>query len=91
MSSPIPSDRYQYPNGAPPSRAMFVTLGEREVVARCKNETVGISSIESLPQGGTRLVCMSSDGAATMRKVFKSHMVKGDPVRQIHRPAHPTW
>lgn len=73
------------------SRALFVTLDEREVVNRCLAENVGISAIERLPAGGVRLVCMSVDGAATMTRKFKTHLIKGDVVRQRHRPTRPLW
>ena len=73
------------------SRALFVTLGETEVVNRCAAEKVGISAIEKLPAGGVRLVCMSSDGAATMTRKFKTHLIKGVVDRQRHRPIRPMW
>ena len=47
------------------SRALFVSLDEGEVVARCLARKVGISTTERLPGGGVRLVCNSGDGAAT--------------------------
>jgi hypothetical protein len=73
------------------SRALFVTLEEGEVVARCLAADVGISAIEGLPSGGTRLVCMSGFGAETMRKKLKAHLITGPVVRQARRPATPLW
>jgi hypothetical protein len=73
------------------SRALFVSLDEGQVVARCLAEKVGISAIERLPGGGVRLVCMSSDGAATMRKKLKAYLIAGDPERERFRPAKPLW
>ncbi|HET9811975.1 MAG TPA: hypothetical protein VFP53_09845 [Sphingomicrobium sp.] len=73
------------------SRALFVSLREGDVVARCLAAKVGISSIEDLPLGGVRFVCMSGDGAATMRKKLKSHLLPDDVVRQSHRPSSSIW
>ena len=53
------------------SRVLLVALDEGDVVARCLAAKVSISAIERLPSGGTRLVCMSVDGAAHMRKKLK--------------------
>ena len=73
------------------SRVLFVDLDEGTVVTKCLAEDVGISAIERLPKGGTRLVCMSSDGAATMAQKLKKHLISGDVVRAAHRPASPLW
>ena len=73
------------------SRVLFVTLDEGQVVAKCLAEKVGVSAIERLPSGGVRLVCMSSDGAATMKRKFKSQLLAEDVARQVHRPANPLW
>jgi hypothetical protein len=73
------------------SRALFLSLGEGEVVARCLAANVGISAIEGLPAGGTRLVCMSVDGAETMRRKLKAQLITGAVVRQAQRPRTPLW
>ena len=73
------------------SRVVLVSLDESQVVARCESEKVGVSAIERLPQGGVRLVCMSSDGAALMTRKFKSHLIRGEVVRERHRPVRPLW
>jgi hypothetical protein len=73
------------------SRVLFVTLDEGAVVARCLAEKVGISAIERLPSGGVRLVCMSGDGAALMRRKFKANLIREDVARQPHRPTTPLW
>jgi len=46
------------------SRAINLSMDEADVLARCQSESVGVSAIERLPQGGVRLVCMSGHGAA---------------------------
>jgi hypothetical protein len=73
------------------TRALNVTLDESAVIARCAAEKVGVSATEKLPAGGTRLVCMSVDGAEHMRKKFRTHMHKGEVTRARHRPVKPLW
>ena len=71
------------------SRVLLVALDEGDVVARCLAAKVSISAIERLPSGGTRLVCMSIDGAAQMRKKLKSQILRGTVVRATYRPGMP--
>ena len=73
------------------SRVLFLDLDEGQVVAKCLAEKVGISAIERLPQGGIRLVCMSGDGAHTMTRKLKGHLIQGDVARERHRPTKPLW
>lgn len=73
------------------SRAIFLSMAESDVLAKCASEKVGVSAIERLPQTGVRLVCMSADGADTMRRKLKSHLIKGEVVREKHRPTRPLW
>ena len=73
------------------SRVVLVNLNEGEVVAKCRNEKVGISAIERLPNGGVRLVCNSSEGAGTMVRKLKRHLIEGEVMREPHRPAKPLW
>ena len=74
------------------NRVLFVSLEEGAVVKRCTAANVGISALESLPAGGTRLVCMSSDGAEAMRKRLRSHLISGRVPRRPYRPKAPsTW
>lgn len=73
------------------SRAMFVNLSEKDVIASCAAEQVGISAIERIPQGGVRLVCMSSEGAGIMTRKFKSKLISGEVTRERHRPRTSTW
>lgn len=73
------------------SRELFVKLDEGDVVSRCLAENVGISSIERLPVGGTRLVCMSGYGASVMTRKLKAHLITGTVERQRHRPNRLLW
>ena len=69
------------------SRILHVSLDEGEVVNRCLTEKVSISAIERLPAGGVRLVCMSVDGAETMRRKLKKKLIQGSVVRERFRPS----
>lgn len=73
------------------SRVILVSLGQSEVLGRCEKEKIGVSAIESLPAGGVRLVCMSSDGAAHMTRKFKAHLISDPVIRARHRPTRPLW
>lgn len=73
------------------SRVLHLKLDEGLVVIRCMSEKVDVSAIESLPGGGTRLVCKSSDGAAHLRRKLKSYLIAGEVTRERHRPVKPLW
>ena len=73
------------------NRVLFVSLEESTVLKRCLAAHVGISALERLPTGGTRLVCMSSDGAEAMRKKLKSHLISTPVARRPYRPKARNW
>jgi len=74
------------------SRTLYLSLEEGKVIACCLKEKVGVSAIERLPNGGVRLVCNSSDGAARVRQVLKSRLMEEAGVaRERHRPSTPLW
>ena len=73
------------------SRAMQLAMSEQEVLALCTSEKVAVSAIESLPGGGTRLVCCSSSGADIVRRKAKSKIITSEQVREKHRPTSPLW
>lgn len=68
------------------SRIVHLSLDEGVVVIRCLSEKVGISAIERLPAGGVRLVCMSGEGAALIRRKLKRYLIEGEVRREPHRP-----
>ena len=68
------------------SRAVFLDMSEKSVIAHCEAETIGISCISKVPTGGTRLVCMSVDGAAQIRSKLKAKLMKDDAAREQHGP-----
>ncbi len=73
------------------TRVILLSMKEVDVIAKCKEGKVGVSAIERLASGGVRLVCMSSDGAMTMRKKLKAHIIDGEVVRERFRPIKPQW
>ena len=68
------------------SRAVFLDMSEKSIIAHCEAEKIGISYIGKVPTGGTRLVCMSVDGAAQIRSQLKAKLMKGDVAREQHGP-----
>lgn len=68
------------------NREMYLNVGEGFVVAQCLAENVGISTIERLSCGGTRLVCMSVDGANTMRRKLSKNLMKDIGARVRNGP-----
>ena len=73
------------------SRVILLSMSEGEVIAKCHDAKIGVSAIERLTSGGVRLVCMSVDGAATIRSKLKTHIIKGEVVRQRLRPVRSHW
>lgn len=73
------------------SRVVHLSLDGGVVEIRCMSERVGVSAIEKLPAGGVRLVCMSSEGAAKIRKKLKAYVIDGEVTRERHRPVRPLW
>jgi hypothetical protein len=72
-------------------RTLYLTIGEGEAIAGCLKAKVGVSTIERLPSGGVRLVCMSGDGAETMRSALKSKLIEGPVAREPLRPRGLSW
>jgi hypothetical protein len=68
------------------SRAVFLNMTERDIILHCQTENIGISAISKLPTGGTRLVCMSVQGAEEIRRKLKTRLMKDDPTRERHGP-----
>lgn len=64
------------------SRAMNLKLAESNVRKHCVESGVSISAIETLPSGGTHLVCTTSAGADEMRLSLQNYIILG-PVRRF--------
>ena len=73
------------------SRALNLSMTMAQVDRHCRENGVAISAIEALPDGGTRLVCMSNYGAAQIRSKLKTHVMRDDVRRQRFRPLKPLW
>ncbi|MES2001315.1 MAG: hypothetical protein V4444_03270 [Pseudomonadota bacterium] len=73
------------------SRVLHLQMSQADATQYCTDKKIGVSAVETLPSGAIRLVCMSVDGAERARKSLKSKLVKGDMVRQRHRPTKPLW
>ena len=65
-----------------PGRGINVDILLADVQALCAKNKTTISSIEALPKGGTRVVMMNGDDAATMRRVFGKKVIEGVVQRQ---------
>jgi hypothetical protein len=65
-----------------PGRAINVEMARADVEASCAKNNTRISAIEVLPKGGTRVVMMNGDDAATMRRVFGKKIIEGVVQRQ---------
>lgn len=68
------------------SRAVFLDMSEKSVIAHCAAEKIGISCIGRVATGGTRLVCMSVYGAHQIRTQLQAKLMKGDAAREQHGP-----
>jgi hypothetical protein len=59
------------------SRAMNFALSEAEVQTACAAAKIKISAIEPLPQSGTHVVCLTSEGADALRAKLGKHLIEG--------------
>ena len=57
------------------SRVVQLSLDEGIVVIRCHSENIAIEAIERLSGGGVRVVCVSNEGAALIRRELKAYVV----------------
>ena len=73
------------------TRAVNLAMTEAQIVHHCQTKSIAISALEALPDGGVRLVCMSSSGAAQIRSKLKAHIIHGDVRRERFRPVQPLW
>lgn len=69
------------------SRAINLSLAESELIAICRAARIGVSAIETLKSGGTRLVCMTREGADEIRRRLAANIIEGDVDRyRFYRP-----
>lgn len=65
----------------PTSRALNVNATEPVVAALCEQHDIGISTIEPLQSGGTRVVLNTSADAQNLRRRLKGKLIEGPVVR----------
>jgi hypothetical protein len=58
-------------------RPIYLNLGQGLVVSHCLANKIGIASIDSLPKGGTKIVCRTADGFGVLRRQLKLSLLKG--------------
>jgi hypothetical protein len=73
------------------SRALNLAMTQAQVLHQCHEKNIAVSALEALPDGGVRLVCMSSHGAAQLRLKLKKHIIDGEVRRERFRPVRPLW
>lgn len=67
------------------SRAINLNATQDHVLAACAKRKIGISAIETLQSGGTRLVMNNVEDAAEIAKVYGSKVLTGKVVRTATR------
>lgn len=63
------------------SRAINVNAPQDHVVATCAKKKLGISAIETLHSGGTRVVMNNAVDAAEVVKFYKTKVIAGPVTR----------
>jgi len=63
------------------SRAINVSAAQADVSLLCKKKGVGISAIEALASGGTRLVLNNAADTETMKQAFGRKVLTGAVTR----------
>jgi hypothetical protein len=59
------------------SRALNVNAEHTHVRATCAKHKTPISAIETLMSGGTRVVLMNAEDAATIRHAYRTKLISG--------------
>lgn len=73
------------------SRVLLLDMSRQAATDECAKLAIGVSALENLQSGGVRLVTMSSEGAERLRVKLKSKLLKGNVIREKHRPTRPLW
>ena len=73
------------------SRAINLQMTEAEAREQCSSRSIGVSAIEKLPDGGVRLVCMSVEGAARLRRRLKSSIMSDTARRTAFSTRRLPW
>jgi hypothetical protein len=67
------------------SRALNIDAPEKQVAQICAKHNLPVSAIEALPSGGTRVVLMNANDAATLSKAFGNKVIAGQVKRVATR------
>ena len=73
------------------SRAFNLAMSEADVIKHCTDKAIGISVLEPLPGGGTRLVCLNGHGAAQIQAKLKTRIIEGEVRREQFVRRRPMW
>jgi hypothetical protein len=72
------------------SRAINLDTTVQTVANLCTKNSIGVSTIEPLDSGGTRVVLLTAEGAAEVRRGMKKHLLDGPTVRSgLYLARHP--
>jgi hypothetical protein len=63
------------------SRVVNLNETAQVITALCEKFSLGVSTMEPLPAGGTRVVTNTADGAIDLRKRMKNKVMDGVVVR----------
>jgi hypothetical protein len=72
------------------SRAMNLSMPQREVADLCETLGVATTSIESLIPQGTRVVCKTAEGSAILLKKVKTSLIQGS-ITRTPRSIRASW
>ena len=61
--------------------AIYLNMDEGAVVVRCLANNIRIGSIESLPGGGTKIVCRTAIGASELRHQLEARLIRDGAAR----------
>jgi hypothetical protein len=67
------------------SRAININATQDHVIATCAKRKVGISAIEALQSGGTRVVMNNAEDTAGLAKAYGSKVIVGEVKRMPTR------
>jgi hypothetical protein len=67
------------------SRALNIKAAEADIVATCKKFGIGISMIERLHSGGTRIVLNNAADTVSIAKAYGSKLLTGPVTRMQTR------
>jgi len=70
------------------SRVLHINAPEDHITATCATKQVGVSAIERLRSGGTRVVLLNAIDTATIRKAYGTKVISGKVVRMPTRLMH---